>query len=117
MMPAGQFRHRVAFDMRQDVNPDAPLDLGNSQSDFVEQFIVAAAVQAKFGGETVMAERLTGNQPWTITVRQSALTRTIGTDWRARDTRNGTIWAIRSIVDPDDSREVFEILAQSGVAQ
>lgn len=117
MTGAGELRHRVAFDKRQAVNPDAPLDLGNTQSDFVEQFIVAASVQAKFGGEAVLADRLTGEQPWNITVRQSAQTRLIGTDWRARDARNGTIWAIRSIVDPDDTMAVFEILVQSGAAQ
>lgn len=114
---AGQLRHRVAFDKRTAVNPDAPLDLGNTQDGFVEQFVVAAKVEARFGGETVMAERLQGNQPWTITVRQSSQTREIAPDWRARDARDGTIWAIRSIVDPDDTREVFEILVQSGVAQ
>lgn len=113
---AGEYRHRVAFDRRQDVNPDAPLDLGNSQSEFVEQFVVAASVQAKFGGEAVLADRLTGQQTWTVTVRQSTQTRQITTDWRARDVRNGTVWAIRSLVDPDDLRADIEILVQSGVA-
>jgi head-tail adaptor len=116
MTTAGELRHRIAFDKRQDVNPDAPDDLGNVQSVFVEQFVVWAKVQAKFGGEAVAAARLVGQQPVTIVVRSSAQTRRIATDWRARDVCTGTIYAIRSIVDPDDRRQWLEILTQTGVA-
>lgn len=112
MITAGQLRHRVAFDRRQDVEDE----YGNTKSDFVEQFVVAAKVQAKFGGETVTAARLTGQQPVTIVVRQSAQTRQIGVDWRARDVRSGVEYAIRSIVDPDDRRAWLEILTQTGTA-
>lgn len=113
---AGDIRHRIAFDKRQDVNPDAPLDLGNTQSVFVEQFQVFGKVATKFGGEVVLAARLQGQTTVTITVRQNSSTRLIGTDWRARDVNNATEYAIRSIVDPDDSRAFFEILCQTGVA-
>lgn len=116
MTTAGELSHRVAFDKRQDVNPDAPDDLGNTQSVFVEQFVVSAKVQAKFGGEAVTAARLTGQQPVTIVVRQSSTTMLIGVDWRARDTRSGTEYAIRSIVDPDDGGAWLELLCQTGVA-
>lgn len=116
MTGAGELRHRVAFDRREDVNPDAPDDLGNTQSEFVEQFVVSAKVQAKFGGEAVTAARLTGQQPVTIIVRQSSRTRLITVDWRARDVRSGVEYAIRSIVDPDDRRAYFEILTQTGTA-
>lgn len=113
---AGELRHKIAFDKRQDVNPDAPDDYGNTQSEFVEQFVVSAKVQAKFGGETVTAARLQGQQPVTITVRQSSQTRLIKEDWRARDVRSGAVYAIRSIVDPDGKRAWLEILTQTGVA-
>lgn len=116
MTSAGELRHRIAFDKREDVNPDAPDDLGNTQSVFVEQFVVSAKVQAKFGGEAVTAARLTGQQPVTIVVRRSSNTVLIGTDWRARDVRGGEVYAIRSIVDPDDKRQFLEILTQTGVA-
>jgi hypothetical protein len=116
MTTAGELRHRVAFDKRQDVNPDAPDDLGNIQSVFVEQFVVSAKVQAKFGGETVIAARLQGQQPVTIIVRQSSKTNLITPDWRARDARDGTEYAIRSIVDPDDSGAWWEIITQTGAA-
>lgn len=116
MTGAGELRHRVAFDKREDVNPDAPDDLGNTYSAFVEQFTVWAKVQAKFGGEAVTAARLTGQQPVTIVVRQSTQTNLIKTDWQARDAKSGEVYAIRSIVDPDDKRQFFEILTQTGVA-
>jgi head-tail adaptor len=112
MTSAGELKHRVAFDKRQEVVDD----YGNTQTSFVEQFIVSAKVRAKFGGEAVTAARLTGQQPVTIVVRQSAQTRLIADDWRARDVCSGTEYAIRSIVDPDDCRAWFEILTQTGVA-
>lgn len=129
MTTAGELRHRVAFDKRQDVNPDAPDDLGNTVSVFVEQFVVSAKVQAKFGGEAVVAARLVGQQPVTIVVRQSSTTLQIKPDWRARDVRSGvwetregqqvwtgTEYAIRSIVDPDDGGAWIEMLCQTGVS-
>lgn len=116
MTAAGELRHRVKFERRQDINPDAPLDLGNTRGDFVPKFEVWAKIEAKFGGETVTAARLEGQQPVTITVRHTAQTRQITTDWRARHVRTGTIYAIRSIADPDDRRVWLEILTQTGVA-
>lgn len=116
MTGAGELRHRIAFGKREQVNPDSPADLGNTQSAFVEQFQVFGKVQAKFGGEAVTAARLTGQQPVNITVRQNSMTRQITTDWRAIDVNQGTEYALRSIVDPDDSGAFFEILAQTGVA-
>jgi hypothetical protein len=116
MTTAGELSHKVAFDKRQDINPDAPDDLGNVQSVFVQQFVVSAKVQAKFGGEAVTAARLTGQQPVTIVVRQSSLTNQIQPDWRARDVRSGIEYAIRSIVDPHDGGAFWEILTQTGVA-
>lgn len=111
-MRGGQLRHRIAFDKRQNADDG----MGNTQSGFAEQFVVWAGVQAKLGGEAVTAARLTGQQPVNITVRQSAQTRLIAADWQARDTKTGIVYAIRSIVDPDDRREFFEILTQTGVA-
>jgi SPP1 family predicted phage head-tail adaptor len=109
---AGQFRHRIAFDKRLDADDG----YGNTQSDFVEQFRVFARVQARFGGEAVTAARLVGQQPVTITVRRSSQTSLIAPDWRARDVNTGVAYAIKSIVDPDDSRAWLEILTQTGVA-
>lgn len=116
MTRAGELNHRVAFGKREQVNPDSPLDLGNTEGSFVEQFQRWAKVRAKFGGEAVTAARLAGQQPVTITVRQDSQTQLITTDWRALDVNEGVEYAIRSIVDPDDEGAFLEILTQVGVA-
>lgn len=116
MTGAGDLRHRISFAKREQVNPDSPADLGNTEGVFVEQFQLFAEVRAKFGGESVTAARLTGQQPVTITVRQNSKSRQITTEWRAIDVNEDTEYAIRSIVDPDDAGAFFEMLAQTGVA-
>jgi head-tail adaptor len=105
---AGDLRQRIAFDKR------APADdgYGNTEADFVEQFVVAAEVKAKFGGETVTAARLAGHQPVNVTVRSSTQTRLIRVDWRARDTRTGVVYEIRSIADPTARKAWIELLCE-----
>jgi head-tail adaptor len=115
MTTAGELRWRIAFDKRLAADDG----YGNKTAGtFTEQFVVAAKVQARFGGEAVTAARLQGQQPLTITVRQSSRTRLITDDWRARDARSGVVYAIRSIVDPDpDHPGVWlDILCQRGAA-
>lgn len=112
-MPAGELRERVSFQKR-----GATSDIyGNTQTgDFEEQFVVAARIRPRLGGEQVMAARLAGTQPVTITVRWSAQTKTIAPEWRARDARTGTIYNIRSIVNPDEKHRYIDVLAEAGVA-
>jgi hypothetical protein len=113
----GELRHRLAFDKRMEVNPDEPLDLGNTESVYVEQFVVSAKVQVRFGGESVLAMRLTGQQLVNVVVRQSPETEQIDTGWRARDILEDISYNIRSIVDPDDGKMYFEMLCQTGVSE
>lgn len=112
MLRAGELRDRVAFEMRVP-EPDG---YGSTLGPFVEQLVVAARITARFGGEQVMAARLAGRQPVTITVRQSADTRRIDETWRARNARTETMYAIRSIADPDGRREWLDILCETGTA-
>lgn len=113
MPGAGDLRERIAFDARA----EAPDGYGNVQTDWVEQFTVAAKVRPLRGGEDVMAGRLAGRQPMVITVRQSSDTRQITAEWRARDARAGTIYAISGTpTDPDGRRAWLEILATGGPA-
>lgn len=110
---AGELRHKISFQTRAEVDDG----FGNPISgEWEEQFTVYAKVQAKFGGEAVTAARLQGQQPITIVVRQSSQTVLIKENWRAVDAREGTEYAIRSIVDPDDGGAWLELLCQSGVA-
>lgn len=112
MTTAGELSHRVAFDRRRNADDG----YGNTTAEWVEQFVVAAKVKARFGGESFDQARLAGQQPVTIVVRQSSDTLQIAADWRARDARAGTEYAIRSIVDPDDGGAWLELLCQTGVA-
>jgi head-tail adaptor len=106
---APALRHRVAFDKRG--APSGGTDYGQSQGTWAEQFVVAAAIEARFGGEQISAQRLAGRQPFTITVRYSPATLQIAPDWRARDARTGKSYDVTSIADPDDSRRWLDILA------
>jgi SPP1 family predicted phage head-tail adaptor len=113
MTGAGDLKWRIAFDKRVTVDDG----YGNEQGAFAEQFVVAAHLKPRFGGEAVIAARLQGHQPVTITVRQSTQTRLITPDWRARDVRTSEVYAIRSpAVDPDGKRQWLEFLCQTGVA-
>ena len=115
-MPAGPMRQLLAWERREDVNPDFPEDYGNTQSDWVEQFRCSAARQAMRGGEAVLSSRLTGTQPYIVTIRQCDQARQIRTDWRARDVRSGQVLQVKSIMDPTDRGAFFDIMVVEGVA-
>lgn len=115
MTSAGDLRHRLGF-FRRPVVSDGH---GNKEGEFPAEpnFECAGRVQIRFGGEAVLAERLQGQSVATITVRRSAATLAVTTDWRIRDMREGTVWNIRSgPVDPDDSRMWLDLLCQSEAA-
>lgn len=109
-----QLRERVAFDMR--VPGQTGDDLGNTQLDWQQQFIVAARIMPRLGGEAVTASRLSGVQPVVITVRYSNATKTIKPDWRARDTRSGLIYNIRAVANVDERKRELDLMADTGVA-
>lgn len=111
MTGAGELNHRITFERRAVISDG----YGNSEGDWAEEFTVWAKFQAKLGGETVTAARLSGQQPVLIVVRQSGNTDLITTDWRAKD-RAGKIYNIRSIVDPDGEGAFWEMMCQSGSA-
>lgn len=124
---AGQLYEKVAFDSREQVNPDFPEDYGNTESVFTERFTRRAGFTYLRGTETVVAARLQGRQPIVVRVRSDSSTRQITPDWRMRDARNGawtdtseTEWsgpsyAIKSIA-PSEDRQWLDIMVESGVA-
>jgi len=113
---APALRERVTFARRVTIT-DA---YGATRGDWVDQFTVAARIQPRLGGETVIAARLQGAQPVSITVRQSAYTREIDEGWRAMNARSGVVYAVHSLIDPDehtaDHGKFFEMLCETGVA-
>src|SRR5262245_42961631 len=119
-MPAGDLRNRVGFYQRGASSPDVP-DYG-SGGGYPETatFITFARIVPRLGGEQVLAARLTGKNFVDITVRQSSETDDVDTDWIAKDEDDGTVYNIRSVIDPHqgdtDHGLWFEMLCEKGVA-
>lgn len=81
------------------------------------QFSARAGFRPRNGGESVIAGRLQGVQPYIVTVRQSSRTRLITTGWRLVDAHNpNRTFNVRTVVDPDGKRAWLEMLVEEGVA-
>jgi head-tail adaptor len=110
----GELRERVAFEFRA---PDTDDGFGNTISgDWTIGATVAARIKPLRGSESVQAARLAGRQPTLITVRRSAATAQITTDWRARDVRSGALYNVRSVVNPDEHDRFLDLECDVGVA-
>lgn len=107
---AGGLRHRVTFAARV-LTSDG---YGGTKGDWQDQFTRPAAIEPRFGGEEIAAARLASRQPVTITVRANLATRGITAEWKATDER-GTVYAIRTIIDPTGRNRYLEMLAEAGV--
>lgn len=109
---AGNLRERFAAESRQEIDDGA----GNTVSGpWVEQCIFSAAIDARRGGEAVIAGRLQGTVNFIVTGRYTSALAAVNTDWRLRDTRTGAIFAIRTVV-PRPGRDYIDFDAVSGVA-
>ena len=95
-MAAGKMRTKLAFQKR--ANEDDGFGTVTATGDFETQFFEFAELTPRFGGEAVLAGRLTGTQPYTVKVRQSNNTRLVTAAWRAVNARNAEI--VYSIVSP-----------------
>lgn len=111
-MSAGELREKLVFEKRAE-EADA---YGNTQGDWEEQFTVRARIRPRFGGETVLSERLANRQPYTITIRSSMQARAVTADWRVRNARTDEVFNIRSVVNPDEKNAYIELLCEGGVA-
>jgi head-tail adaptor len=119
-MQAGDLRSLVGF-YKRPASGDSP-DYGNPEGEFSDtpEFVCAANIKPRLGGEKILADRLSGTNAVNITVRRSSRTMLVDTAWRAKDERSGVIYNIRSVIDPDqggpdhDSR--IEMLCEVGVA-
>jgi len=111
MRAAGPLIESVAFDELSSVADG----YGNMQQTFVEQVKTRASVTWLRGSEGIDAARLEGQQPAIVRIRVSEATLAIKPDWRMRDLRTGTIYAIRGITRSTD-RGWLDVLVQSGRA-
>lgn len=112
---AGDLYERVAFEARVSENPDSPVDYGNTESTWAEQFERRAQYIHLRGGETVQAARLEGRHVQVIRVRSDNATRIITTDWRAVDQRTGDVFNVRDVTHTPD-RQWIDLLCEKGVA-
>lgn len=103
----GTLNHRVTFMKREEIDDG----FGGTRGDWVDQFTVAARLKPRMGSETVIASRLQGVQPYTITVHSSNRTRQITPAWQAKNTHTGEVYDIKSIINPDERNQYLEMLA------
>lgn len=110
-MRAGKLRERFAFSRRNDVDDG----IGNNQGEWIEDPPVSAELTWLRGGESVMANRLSGRSPAIVKIRYCIAASQITTDWRCRDTRSGEVFNIRQVM-PGEKRDHIEFLVEAGVA-
>lgn len=81
-----------------------------------EVFTEHARLKPMRGNEEIIASRLQGLQPYTMTVRSNDRTRTITPAWRARNKRTGGLYAIKAAVNIDERNQWIELLVMQGDA-
>jgi len=121
-MQAGDLRSKFGF-YKRPTPPSSGAEYGVPQGPAfpaTPEFVCAANVRPRLGGEQVLADRLGGTNVVNITVRQSSRTRRVDAGWRAKDERSGTLYNIRSVIDPNEGApehgQWLEMLAERGVA-
>lgn len=111
---AGDLRHRVKLEAREMVRDS----LGNwvPGGDWVVRNTVYASLVALNGSEAAIHARIEGRQPYTLTIRYSALALGIDEHWRVRDARNESrVFAITTPpVDPDGRRAFVQMTLVEG---
>jgi len=95
-----------------------PDEYGNTVEGWTEEFTVWARLQPLKGGEDVMADRLSGKQPFVVHVRRSTDAKRITTDWRMVDARDATrvLYVKSPPADMDEMRSNLQFIAETGVA-
>jgi len=94
-----------------------PIDdgAGNTRGEWRQQFECSAEFRHQGGSESVQAARLEGRNLIGVYVRSSIASRSLTTDWRMRDVRRSTEYAIR-LVDAVTDREFVYLQVEKGVA-
>lgn len=109
---AGSLSERIGFEAEVEGDDG----YGGVVVGFAEQFVEPARLEPRVGSETVIASRLQGLQPYTMTVRSNERTRTITQAWRARNKRTGVLYAIKAAVNIDERNQWIELLVVQGEA-
>ena len=108
---AGPLREVLIAERREDIEDE----YGNTQGKWVEQCRFNAAVEARRGGEAVIAGRLQGTIAYIATAHYSIAAATVMPDWRLVDARSGVVYNIRTWV-PRPKRDYIDGDIEIGVA-
>lgn len=113
----GVLRERLHFQVRPSGDDGWGTPVAGS-GDFVTQFTQRAGMRPRIGGEAVTAARLTGVQPYVVTVRHSPQMKDVTTAWRLVDARDERRFfnVVAPPADPDGTNKWLEILVTEGVA-
>ena len=110
-----------SYRLQRRVGFDPPLNAGDGHGGIETGWDDAARHECRAGflylrgGEAVQAARLAGRQPVVVTIRTSAVARTITPAWRMVDLHDDTVFNIRTVV-PTEDRRWLELTVESGVA-
>lgn len=110
---AGPLREVLAAEVRTEVE-----DIyGNTVTGpWTEQSRHPASLDARRGGEAVIAGRLQGIVNYVVTARYSQSSAAIRPEWRFRDTRSGLTYAILTAI-PRPKRDYIDFDVTLGVAE
>ena len=109
-MDAGKLKDRLRFDQRElDAN-------GDRLGEWVEGFTVWANIEYLRGTESAVNQRLQGNQPVVITIRESNRAKTIDASFRAVDVRTQAIYNVKAAAPGRDAGDI-SIVGLSGPAE
>lgn len=107
--PNAALNERVTFQQLKARDPNEP-DYGQTYEGWQDVFTAPARLRPRLGSEAVIASRLQGTQPYTLIVHSARQSRLVTPAWRAVNARTGTIYNIKSIINPDENNQYLEML-------
>lgn len=114
-----ELKFRVRFDKPVTSGSDGGSTITGWSDSSSGSFIRHAAIRPRQGGETVMDERLAGNQPALIFVRADSDTQTITPAWRAVQLSGDSevrTYALKTAMDMEGDNAFITMLGTSGAA-
>lgn len=111
----GALKDRMHFQRRGDGNDGMGGAIPGAGA-FATVHTVAAGLRPRTGGETVTAARLSGRQPYIVTIRWAKHMLAVTTAWQLVDARNASrvLNIVSPLADPDGSNQWLEFLAEEG---
>lgn len=111
---AGGQKQRLRFEFRSTGDDSYGNEVSGS---WVAGFTEFAELIPLRGGETVLASRLQGVQPYILRVRSFSQSRAVTTAWRVVDARNSSrLFNITSIADAEQDNAWLDMVVVQGVA-